>query len=355
MIRADEAVKDAVFERRSCGTGTKGPRLSDWALTATASPRHFLLIRRLISRPGQLHVLPVLRAARQAGDHAVLHRHRRPQVASGRNVQTGKDVLGWDQCQARAWDAGCRHTALAALAQLRQAAIRNALCGVIQLPPAGGADSAPGGSDTDADVDDADLRIPLGDGPVRPAARPAARAVAPSPHTPKALPEAQTLPDLRGSECTMTHSCTTANSGIAVPAAVDEAASAMWSGLRVSRRALSYPLVSVQLAGLAGRKTGMRVIHGIWARGALCLWAEDPDLPAAPRDQAPSPALHPFACQAGELADVLAALPGPAGEAARKAVDAELTLQLPSAARPGPAARLARARPAARADRAARA
>ena len=53
VIRADEAVKDAVFERRSCGTGTKGPRLSDWALTATASPRHFLLIRRLISRPGQ--------------------------------------------------------------------------------------------------------------------------------------------------------------------------------------------------------------------------------------------------------------------------------------------------------------
>ncbi|HJY56546.1 MAG TPA: ATP-dependent helicase, partial [Streptosporangiaceae bacterium] len=78
----------------------------------------------------------------------------------------------------------------------------------------------------------------------------------------------------------------------------------------------------------------MRVIHGIWARGALCLWAEDPDLPAAPRDQAPSPAPHPFACQAAELADVLAALPGPAGEAARKAVDAELTLQLPSAASP---------------------
>ena len=23
----------------------------------------------------------------------------------------------------------------------------------------------------------------------------------------------------------------------------------------------------------------MRVIHGIWAHGALCLWAEDPDLP----------------------------------------------------------------------------
>src|SRR6516225_5494989 len=78
----------------------------------------------------------------------------------------------------------------------------------------------------------------------------------------------------------------------------------------------------------------MRVIHGTWARGALCLWGEDPDLPAAPRDPAPSPAPHPFACQAAELADVLAALPGPAGEAARKAVDDELVLQLPSAAGP---------------------
>jgi hypothetical protein len=32
VIRADEAIKDAVFERRSSGTGTKGPRLADWAL-----------------------------------------------------------------------------------------------------------------------------------------------------------------------------------------------------------------------------------------------------------------------------------------------------------------------------------
>jgi superfamily II DNA or RNA helicase len=74
----------------------------------------------------------------------------------------------------------------------------------------------------------------------------------------------------------------------------------------------------------------MRVIHGVWARGTLCLWAEDPAL--APRQ--PDPALHPFACQAGELADLLATLPGPPGEAARKAVDHELTLQLPSVGTP---------------------
>jgi len=38
IIRADQAVRNAVSGRRSCGTGTKGPRLADWALAGTASP-----------------------------------------------------------------------------------------------------------------------------------------------------------------------------------------------------------------------------------------------------------------------------------------------------------------------------
>jgi SNF2-related domain/SNF2 Helicase protein/Helicase conserved C-terminal domain len=87
----------------------------------------------------------------------------------------------------------------------------------------------------------------------------------------------------------------------------------------------------------------MRVIHGVWAHGALCLWAEDPDLPprsgAVPSGAAASgvhlPRPHPFACQAAELADLLASSSGsagtPAGDAVRKAVHDELTLQLPSA------------------------
>jgi hypothetical protein len=81
--------------------------------------------------------------------------------------KTGKDVLGWDQSQVRTWDGTCRHTALAALAQLRTAAIRNALCSRIQPGPAAagpaGACAAP---DTGDDVNDADLRIPLSDAPV---------------------------------------------------------------------------------------------------------------------------------------------------------------------------------------------
>src|SRR5712691_7850594 len=83
----------------------------------------------------------------------------------------------------------------------------------------------------------------------------------------------------------------------------------------------------------------MRVIHGVWAHGALCLWAEDPDLPqvpgaaphGVPRHDVHLPRPHPFACQAAELAEMLAGRPGAVGDAARKAVHDELILQLPSA------------------------
>ena len=115
----------------------------------------------------------------------------------------------------------------------------------------------------------------------------------------------------------------------------------------------------------------MRVIHGVWAHGALCLWAEDPDLPPAsgtelagtrpPTFSLPQP--HPFACQAAELADMLAERPG-SQEAVRKAVHDELILQLPTAGagrwprrnssarrRPGPRALRATRRPGAAGSR----
>jgi hypothetical protein len=81
---------------------------------------------------------------------------------------SGKDVLGWDQAQVRSWNGIGRHTALAALAQLRSAAIRNALSGSITLP----AEVTGCEPDTSAPIDDeagisgSDLQIPLGDAPV---------------------------------------------------------------------------------------------------------------------------------------------------------------------------------------------
>ena len=79
----------------------------------------------------------------------------------------------------------------------------------------------------------------------------------------------------------------------------------------------------------------MLVFHGLWAGGAACLWAEGLRASlggAAPAGQAVrAPRPHPFAVDAAALAQALAELPQePAGDLARKAVNDELTLWLPS-------------------------
>jgi SNF2 family DNA or RNA helicase len=75
------------------------------------------------------------------------------------------------------------------------------------------------------------------------------------------------------------------------------------------------------------------VIHGIWAYGALSLWAEDSEGQAtAPPRPSRAPRAHPFGAGLDVVADVVAELAGPAADLARKAVDDELTLRLPSMA-----------------------
>jgi len=94
----------------------------------------------------------------------------------------------------------------------------------------------------------------------------------------------------------------------------------------------------------------MLVIHGLWAYGALQVWAEDSGLPpqAPPRSGRPSraPRPHPFAAAPGVLADALTeALAGAATAGLpSKAVDDEITLRLPSTA-DGPLASPDLARP----------
>jgi SRSO17 transposase len=165
-VRAEDAITDAVFERRSCGNGSKGPRFSDWAMTATGIPGQYLLIRRLISRPDQytfyLCWAPPDRPVTMTCFITIAGR-RWPVEET---FKTGKDVYGWDQSQARTWDGICRHTALSALAQLRAAAIRGTLTGSITLPAAGHGDDHAHSTPADSDVSDADLQIPLGDAPV---------------------------------------------------------------------------------------------------------------------------------------------------------------------------------------------
>jgi putative transposase len=94
VIKAEEAAGDAVFERRSCGNGSKGPRYADWALAATASPRHILLIRRLPSRPDNLTFYLCWAPGRPARHDDVLHHHRRAALAGRGDVQDRKGRPG---------------------------------------------------------------------------------------------------------------------------------------------------------------------------------------------------------------------------------------------------------------------
>ena len=177
--RADQAFSGAVFERRSCGNGEKGPRYADWALVATANPREFLLVRRLPARAKNQYTFylcwtPGDRPATMT--YFVTIAGRRWPVET--TFRSGKDAFGWDQSQARTWDAINRHTALTALAQLRAAAIRGALTGSITLP-AISRDSHDTATD-DGHVTDADLQIPLGDAPVPvPGGQPCPAGIAP--------------------------------------------------------------------------------------------------------------------------------------------------------------------------------
>ena len=163
VIRADQAIPGAVFERRSCGNGTKGPRYGDWALIATADPRELLLIRRLPDRDKNQYTFylcwaPEGRPATMT--YFITIAGRRWPVET--TFRTGKDALGWDQSQARTWDAIHRHTALTALAQLRTTAIRAALNGTAVLP------ASPASQDTASEttVNPADLQIYTGDAPL---------------------------------------------------------------------------------------------------------------------------------------------------------------------------------------------
>jgi hypothetical protein len=132
--RADAAarlVPARCWEIRSCGPGCKGHRDYDWAWTATASPQHWLLIRRSLSDPSDLaffycHVppgrpvsLPVL--IKVAGKRWPVEECH----------QQGKGQAGLDQHQVRLWHSFHRHTVLSmcALALLAVAAAR-------PLPPA---------------------------------------------------------------------------------------------------------------------------------------------------------------------------------------------------------------------------
>ena len=117
-VRAAEAARGAVFERRSAGNGTEAPlrvvgtarhrgpgRIPPGQATGTGEePVHVLLCRAAPGRPASLKYFVMIAARRWPIETS---------------FKSGKDGLGWDQSQVTAWTAQNRHTLLTALAMIR--------------------------------------------------------------------------------------------------------------------------------------------------------------------------------------------------------------------------------------------
>jgi SRSO17 transposase len=128
-MRADLAlglVEARGWNRRSCGNGSKGRRLYDWAWIATASPRHHLLIRRKISDPSELAYYIAYVPALYICSLTDLIKVAGARWAIEDDFQDAKQSVGLDETQVRGYRAWKRHTALA-LAAYALLAIASAL------------------------------------------------------------------------------------------------------------------------------------------------------------------------------------------------------------------------------------
>jgi hypothetical protein len=114
------------WETRSCGRGRKGHRDYAWASAATASPRHWVLIRRSISDPSEAAFFYCHAPAGRPASLSVLIAVTGKRWPAEECHQQAKGQAGLDQHQVRLWASFHWHTVLsmAALAVLAVAAAR---------------------------------------------------------------------------------------------------------------------------------------------------------------------------------------------------------------------------------------
>ena len=119
--RADELaalVPAAGWQQVSCGDGSKGPRFYDWALIATGSPVHHLLVRRSLTPNAKgERELAFFTCRGPAGTTlAELVRVAGTRWAVEECFQAAKNETGRDHYQVRRYDAWYRHATLSMLA-----------------------------------------------------------------------------------------------------------------------------------------------------------------------------------------------------------------------------------------------
>jgi DDE superfamily endonuclease len=157
-VRADEALHLARgrSEVRACGDGLNGPRLYAWTMIATASPEHFLVIRRPMDDNGPEPEMRTGEGEQGAGNDAATRNPRTEKLAPGtgfmcchvpkdspiaptfsnlllmigrrwpveETIAVGKGPIGWDHNQFRKYSSIQRHNALSGMAMLRANLIR---------------------------------------------------------------------------------------------------------------------------------------------------------------------------------------------------------------------------------------
>ncbi|WP_066370490.1 IS701 family transposase [Herbidospora mongoliensis] len=117
IFRADVIagkVPAAGWQRLSSSNGAKGERLYDWALVATISPIHHLLIRRSISKPDELAFFLCHTPIPASLNRLVMVAGTRWSIEEC--FQTGKNETGLDHYQVRSHPGWYRHITLAMLA-----------------------------------------------------------------------------------------------------------------------------------------------------------------------------------------------------------------------------------------------
>ncbi len=113
------------WEVRSAGRGAKGQRWYAWAWLATASPRHYLLIRRHLAT-GELAFHYCFVPAGQPASLSRLVRAAGCRWPVEEDFRSGKGCFGLDQSQVRLYHAIARHTVLV-MAALAVCAVTAAL------------------------------------------------------------------------------------------------------------------------------------------------------------------------------------------------------------------------------------
>jgi SRSO17 transposase len=121
-------VPGTAWETRSCGPGCKGYRDYAWAWAATASPRHWALIRRSPANPADLAFFYCHVPQGRPVTLTVLVATAGKRWPAEECHQQGKGQTGLDQHQVRLWCSFHRHTVLSMCAQalLAVAAARQA-------------------------------------------------------------------------------------------------------------------------------------------------------------------------------------------------------------------------------------